>query len=91
MPPYSACGLGTEATDALVQAVRQAQQQGAPVYGAKITGGGSGGTVAILGAPSASDIIQHIAEQHHQSFGGGTIFHGSSGRRYAACCYHHPT
>ena len=46
---YSACGLGTPATDALVTAVRAAQAAGAPLYGAKITGGGAGGTVAIPG------------------------------------------
>jgi galactokinase len=45
---YSACGLGSDRTDLLVDLVRDA----GPIrgfYGAKITGGGSGGTVAVLG------------------------------------------
>lgn len=46
---YSACGLGNEVTDFLVEHVRQRRDAGAGVYGAKITGGGSGGTVALLG------------------------------------------
>lgn len=43
---YSACGLGSEKTDELVQMAYLARNRG--VYGAKITGRGSGGTVAIL-------------------------------------------
>ena len=46
---YSACGLGNEVTDFLVDEVRQRRERGAAVHGAKITGGGSGGTVAVLG------------------------------------------
>lgn len=46
---YSRCGLGSDGTDRLVALVRQEQaeaqlHQEVPVlYGAKITGGGSGG------------------------------------------------
>jgi L-arabinokinase len=47
---YSACGLGSEATDWIVDQVRERRDAGAALCGAKITGGGSGGTVAILGA-----------------------------------------
>ena len=47
---YSACGLGSDGTDRLVQLVREAGPA-AGLYGAKITGGGSGGTVAVLAAP----------------------------------------
>ena len=43
---YSACGLGSEKTEELVQMAYLARNRG--IYGAKITGGGSGGTVAIL-------------------------------------------
>lgn len=46
---YSACGLGHPATDFLVDEVRQRRDRGAPIFGARVTGGGSGGTVAILG------------------------------------------
>lgn len=48
---YSACGLGSAGTDLLVELVRQAGQERG-LYGAKITGGGSGGTVAVLGCRS---------------------------------------
>ncbi len=43
---YTACGLGSEKTEELVQMAYLARNRG--IYGAKITGGGSGGTVAIL-------------------------------------------
>jgi L-arabinokinase len=43
---YSACGLGHPCTDELVNLVKQQPEAG--VYGAKITGGGSGGTVCVL-------------------------------------------
>lgn len=63
---YSACGLGSAGTDELVRLARQAgPAQG--IYGAKITGGGSGGTVAILGHRDAEPAVQTIAEQYAQS------------------------
>jgi L-arabinokinase len=50
---YSRCGLGSHGTDRLVALVKQtkklAQRDGATVFGAKITGGGCGGTVCVLG------------------------------------------
>jgi galactokinase len=56
---YSACGLGSEATDLLVSLVREAGPERG-FFGAKITGGGSGGTVAVLGRKSAD--IGAVAE-----------------------------
>jgi len=50
---YSAVGLGSQATDQLVQLVRSLGPASG-LYGAKITGGGSGGTVCILGSNTAS-------------------------------------
>ena len=51
------CGLGSRETDLLVSLVRSRGAEHG-VYGAKITGGGSGGTVAVLravdGAPGAA-------------------------------------
>ncbi len=44
--------LGADECDLLVQLVRERESAG--LYGAKITGGGSGGTVAILAEQSAS-------------------------------------
>ncbi len=46
---YTACGLGNATTDFLVQQARQRLAAGGHVLGAKITGGGSGGTVVLLG------------------------------------------
>lgn len=70
---YSACGLGADATDAIVAQVR-ALGPARGLYGAKITGGGSGGTVAVLGRPEAVDVVQDIANQ----YGTGMVFAGSS-------------
>ncbi len=42
------CHLSTEEVDFLVDAVRQRGAE-AGLYGAKITGGGTGGTVAVFG------------------------------------------
>lgn len=46
---YTACGLGDPTTDFLVATARQRRAGGAPLYGAKVTGGGRGGTVVLLG------------------------------------------
>jgi galactokinase len=56
---YSACGLGSPGTDAIVDLVRGAGPE-AGLYGAKITGGGSGGTVAILGRRGAGDAVEAV-------------------------------
>src|SRR5205085_12002584 len=57
---YSACGLGSDGTDELVRLVREAGPARG-LYGAKITGGGSGGTVAVLGRSDASDEVAKVA------------------------------
>lgn len=65
---YSACGLGSEGTDELVGLVREAgPTQG--LYGAKITGGGSGGTVAVLGRRDAGDAVHAIASEYRHLTG----------------------
>jgi L-arabinokinase len=75
---YSACGLGAEGTDLLVKQVREA----GPVrglYGAKITGGGSGGTVAVLGRADAQATVMEIAERYAGETGRvPQVFSGSS-------------
>jgi L-arabinokinase len=75
---YSACGLGSAATDRIVELARAAgPEQG--VYGAKITGGGSGGTVAILARRDAAEPVRSIAERYAESSGYQPyIFRGSS-------------
>lgn len=60
---YSACGLGSDGTDLLVELVRESGT-GNGLYGAKITGGGSGGTVAVLGRRGADPSIEQIAEEY---------------------------
>jgi len=57
---YSACGLGSTGTDAIVELIRAAGPQRG-VFGAKITGGGSGGTVAILATRDAESVVREIA------------------------------
>ncbi len=62
---YGRCGLGSEGTDALVRLVREAGTS-AGLYGAKITGGGSGGTVAILAQRDSQIAINQVAEAYRQ-------------------------
>jgi len=66
---YSRCGLGHPATDALVNDVVAAGPSSG-VFGAKITGGGSGGTVCILywGDEGLQTAIQ-IARDHWARMG----------------------
>ena len=65
---YSACGLGSAETDLLVQLVRQMGIE-KDIFGAKITGGGSGGTVVILGKKNGSDIVENIAKEYNSLTG----------------------
>jgi len=75
---YSACGLGTAGTERLVELVR-ATGRGQGLYGAKITGGGSGGTVAVLGDRNAGKAIEKLAERYFEDTGHQPyIFAGSS-------------
>ena len=75
---YSACGLGSQGTDLLVELVKSAGvDQG--LFGAKITGGGSGGTVAVLGNREAEPVVLDLAHRYaamtgHEPY----IFRGSS-------------
>jgi len=75
---YSACGLGSDGTDLLVDLVRAAGPA-AGLYGAKITGGGSGGTVAILGRADAGEAVAGIARRYREATGRKPyLFAGSS-------------
>lgn len=72
---YSACGLETSGTDLLVELVAESDK----LYGAKVTGGGSGGTVAVLGRKGADAEIEKVANEYkkqtnHQPY----IFSNSS-------------
>ena len=63
---YTECGLGCEATDSLIEFVRRecAHDQ---MYGAKITGGGAGGTVAVLGAKGAEEAFRRAVANYAQT------------------------
>jgi galactokinase len=75
---YDACGLGSGGTDRLVELVREAGPAHG-LYGAKITGGGSGGTVAVLGARDAEPVVRGLAQQYARETGlSPQIFSGSS-------------
>ncbi|KAK9946733.1 hypothetical protein M0R45_012180 [Rubus argutus] len=84
---YSACGLGSDGTNRLVQLVQEMQHSKASkvndgaLYGAKITGGGSGGTVCVVGRnclQSSQQILE--IQQRYKSATGYLpfIFEGSS-------------
>ncbi|MGA2963809.1 MAG: galactokinase family protein [Candidatus Korobacteraceae bacterium] len=60
---YSECGLGCEATDLLVDLVREECASGM-LYGAKVTGGGGGGTVAVLGAEDGDESFRRVVEKY---------------------------
>jgi len=64
---YSDCGLGSEATDLIVDLVRDLSDDG--LYGARITGGGSGGTVAVLGRRGSSAAIEKLRERFQAQTG----------------------
>jgi galactokinase len=75
---YSACGLGSTATERLVEQVREAGPA-QELYGAKITGGGSGGTVAVLGGRKAGKAIENLAKRYAEDTGHQPyLFAGSS-------------
>lgn len=79
---YSAVGLGSDATDELVRRVR-ARGPASGLYGAKITGGGSGGTVCVLGDSSeqAARAVREIAREYGEARLSGEaarVFEGSS-------------
>jgi L-arabinokinase len=66
---YTACGLNSDGTDELVRLVREIGIAGG-LYGARITGGGSGGTVAVLGQrDEAPASIARIVEVYEQKTG----------------------
>jgi L-arabinokinase len=61
-------GLGAPETDLLVRLARRAGPASG-IYGAKITGGGSGGTVALLTTPSAGGAVGAIAAEYQRLTG----------------------
>lgn len=75
---YQACGLGSPGTDRLVELVRTEGGE-AGLYGARITGGGSGGTVAVIGRKGSSAAIARVAQVYERATGHRPhVFSGSS-------------
>ncbi|KAK9265993.1 hypothetical protein L1049_012493 [Liquidambar formosana] len=84
---YSACGLGSDGTDRLVDLVQKMQHsklsksERGTLYGAKITGGGSGGTVCVMGRNClrSSEQILEIQQRYKSATGFMPfVFEGSS-------------
>lgn len=77
---YTECGLGSDETDMIVSLVRKMGAESG-LYGAKITGGGAGGTVAVLADnnPHAADSFEKVVENYRKQTGYQSyIFKGSS-------------
>lgn len=84
---YNACGLGSDGTDRIVELVQEMHHskssgsEDAALYGAKITGGGSGGTVCVIGRNSmrSSQEILEIQQRYKRATGYlPFLFEGSS-------------
>ena len=86
---YSRCGLGVPRTDEIVEVVREAGTREG-LFGARVSGGGSGGSVVVLGRPEAEPRVRAIAESLGAGLVGGSspgaarfgvrIVHGRAGR-----------
>lgn len=64
---YRRCGLTEEGTELLVKLGREYKDRG--ICGARITGGGSGGTVVFLTASDGEEAIEEIAEKYKKAAG----------------------
>ena len=72
------CGLGSPETAWIVREVRK-MGTSAGFYGAKITGGGSGGTVAIAGSSRMFDHLDHLLVRYANETGfTADLFTGTS-------------
>ena len=75
---YTETGLGCEQTDLLVELARRVGPERG-IFGAKITGGGGGGTVAVLGRDDAEDSLARIVRHYRDQTGiDAYVFRGSS-------------
>jgi galactokinase len=71
---YSRCGLGAPTTDRIAHAVRVAGWERGLV-GARVSGGGSGGTVVVLGREEAEPVVRRLAKR----LGAGIVVGTSAG------------
>jgi len=77
---YGRLGLGSDGTDAIVRLVKQLGPSRG-LFGAKITGGGCGGTVCVLGRAdgSGAEAVEEVCRLYEQSTGRMPyLFQGSS-------------
>ncbi len=75
---YTECGLGCEATDYIVDLVRSEGPSNG-LYGAKMTGGGAGGTVAVLCGKGSGPAFARILQRYAERYGFRPyVFEGSS-------------
>lgn len=82
---YSNCGLDSAGTDSLVARLKTSGVSEG-IFGARITGGGSGGVVAVLARSDADNIIRSIAADYAiSSKVGGYVFSGSSNGAEMVC------
>ena len=82
------CALGAPETDLLVRLVRE-RGPARGLYGAKITGGGSGGTVAVLARKGCDEAIGEIVTAYEARTGlRPDVFRGTSPGAYAWGCEH---
>ncbi|WOL08538.1 L-arabinokinase-like isoform X1 [Canna indica] len=84
---YNDCGLGSDGTDRLVKLVQEVQHRRASndgstsLFGAKITGGGSGGSVCVIGRNCIRSCEEILEIQRRYKAATGywpIIFEGSS-------------
>lgn len=72
------CGLGSAETTWIVREIRKLGVE-AGFYGAKITGGGAGGTVAVAGNDRMFDHLDHLLERYGEATGiEAELFTGTS-------------
>jgi len=76
---YGSVGLGNQRTDEIVAMVRESGPDRG-VYGARISGGGSGGTVVVLAAGKEGKVtVREIHERYQRKYGQKVyLFSGSS-------------
>jgi L-arabinokinase len=75
---YTETGLGCDATDLLVELVRTHAGEDL-LFGAKVTGGGAGGTVAVLGSAHGAGAFEAVVAEYAQKQGiAPYVFRGSS-------------
>ena len=61
---YTDCGLGSDRTDLIVELLKE--DNNTSLFGGRITGGGSGGTVAILGKRGASTSLDKLVNKFEE-------------------------